>query len=144
MRRLLIDTNVVLDVLLDRQPWVEKSKHVWQAIDDGLINAYITATTLTDIFYIMRKAADKTIAQQALQICLAAFDICPVERTTIEMALTETGDDFEDNTQIACAVQQQLEGIITRDKTGFVNAPIVVMTPEEFIATLPSTQPPQA
>ena len=126
--RILLDTNVVLDVLLKRVPWVNAASTIWQAIDDKQIDGYIAACTLTDIFYIARRLTDKSKAQAAVQVCLDAFHICPVEASTIEMALTLSGTDFEDNVQTAGAMQSNLEVIITRDPSGFEATTIPIMT----------------
>ncbi len=136
MKSLLIDTNVVLDVLLDRKPWVAASKVIWQAIDEGTLIGFITATTLINISFIVQKAAGGAAATQAIKLCLNTFEICLVSRSTLELATSFNGDDYEDNVQIACAVQSQLEGIITRDKTGFRLSSIAVFTPNELIEAL--------
>jgi predicted nucleic acid-binding protein len=61
--RVLLDTNVVLDVLLKREPWVAEAQILWQANDDGSVAGYVVATTLTNIFYIARMV-QKTIPLQ--------------------------------------------------------------------------------
>ena len=76
--RVLLDTNIILDVLLNRRPWILNSKNIWQANNERRITAYITGTTLTDIFYIARRIADYSIAQKAIIMCLEAFEICTV------------------------------------------------------------------
>ena len=53
----LLDTNIVLDVLLEREPWFSDSQEIWQASEDGRLTAHLLASTLTDIFYIARKLA---------------------------------------------------------------------------------------
>jgi predicted nucleic acid-binding protein len=127
--RILLDTNIVLDVLLKRNPWVNTASIIWQAIDDKQIDGYIVACTLTDIFYIARRLTTQT----AVQICLNAFHICPVEQETLEKALTLPGNDFEDNVQIASAIQSNLEAIITRDPSGFSATNVPIMAPDEFV-----------
>src|SRR5215469_3913907 len=114
----LLDTNVVLDVLLARKPWVSDSKAVWDACDDGRIDGYITATTITTIAYITERTAGKVAAKKSIRICLDAFTLCTVDLTVLELAYTLSGDDFEDNLQIACATTANLDAIITRDKSG--------------------------
>ena len=140
MIRVLFDTNIVLDVLLARKPWADESRLVWKAISDGFITGFITATTVTNLFFIMNKISGETKAKQAIQTCLNTFEICLVNRYTIELATTYSGSDFEDNVQIACAVQSQLDGIITRDKNGFLASPIRIFTSQEFIVYLASSQ----
>lgn len=134
--QLLLDTNVILDVLLHRQPWFDDSKKVWQAVDDGEIKGYIIASTLTDIFYVVRKVSNLTVAYVAVQTCLDAFEICSVDRTTLELALSFSGSDFEDNLQMAGAVLNNLQYIVTRDKAGFISSPVPSATPIDILQHL--------
>jgi len=134
--RVLLDTNVVLDVFLNREPWVEASKAVWQAHDEGRVIGYVMACAITDIFYIARRLADLEIARAAVRVCLDTFEICSVGRVALEEAREKGGKDFEDNLQIACAAIAGLDGIVTRDKTGFKDTAMPVWTPEELLAQL--------
>lgn len=134
--RVLLDTNVVLDVLLNREPWVTEASSLWQANDKGQIVGYVTATTITDIFYVARRLTDLKTAHMAVKICLAAFEVCAVDRKTLELALTLPGTDFEDNLQIACANSIGLDAIITRDSAGFTGATVSILTPIEALAQL--------
>jgi len=90
--RVLFDTNIILDVLLDRKPWVEEASALWQARDEGRIIGYVVASVLTDIFYIARHLTDRETARTAVRICL---EICPVDREALEWAESLAGDDFE-------------------------------------------------
>lgn len=130
--RVLLDTNVVLDVLLNREPWVKGSAAVWRASDEGRI----TATTLTDIFYVSRRVAGLDTARQVVRTCLDGFEVCPVDRDALQQAEAMAGPDFEDNLQIACAVIANLDAIITRNKDDFEGAPIPALSPSELLAQL--------
>lgn len=134
--RVLLDTNVLLDVLLNRDPWVVESSAVWQASDEGKIAGYIMACAVADIFYIARRLVAPETARMAVRICLDAFEVCPVDRQTLERAETLSGSDFEDNLQIACADIAGLEVIVTRDKSGFQSASIPILTPAELLTQL--------
>lgn len=96
--------------------------------------AYLTASTFTDIFYIARKVAGSAGARQAVRTCLAAFEIR--DRHMLQRAETLTGNDFEDNLQIACATLQTLDAIITRDQAGFQNLTIAVFDPADLLTQL--------
>ena len=130
---LLFDTNVILDVLLNRSPWVTDAQKVWQACDDGNVAGYVPASALTDIFYIARRVADLTKAHQAVRVCLDTFVICSVNRQTLEHAYALPGNDFEDNVQIACAVHANLDHILTRDPSGFSSSPVPALTPADWL-----------
>ncbi len=129
--KLLFDTNVVLDVLLNREPWVATAKELWRANDTGRISGFLTATTLTDIHYIARKAKGLASAREAVQLCLAAFEICSVERSDLEQAVALPGNDFEDNLQISVAFQDDLDAIVTRNPADYRDSLVPVLTPEE-------------
>jgi predicted nucleic acid-binding protein len=134
--RVQLDTNVVLDVLLNRETWVKDSAAVWQASDDGRIIGHITATTLTDTFYVSRRLADLDVARKAVRTCLDAFEVCAVDRDALERAEAMSGNDFEDNLQIACAAIADLDVIVTRNKDDFETASTAVLSPSELIAQL--------
>ena len=70
---ILFDINVVLDVLLNRKPWVTEAAAVWRAKDEGQIVGYILASAMTDIFYIARRLAGLEIARTTVRTCLEAF-----------------------------------------------------------------------
>jgi predicted nucleic acid-binding protein len=134
--KVLIDTNIVLDVLLDRTPFVVDASAVWDTCDDGRLVGFLPASTLTDIFYVARRTTDLSRAQVAVGLCLAAFEIAPVDRQTLEDATALPGADLEDNLQIACAIRIGVAAIVTRNGADFVHAPMPVLTPAELIAQL--------
>lgn len=134
--RVLLDTNVVLDVLLKREPWVNDSAAAWRASDEGRIIGHITATTLTDIFYVSRRLAGIEVARKAVRTCLDAFEVCAVDREALERAEAMSGHDFEDDLQIACAVIANLDAIITRNKDDFEESPTRTLSPSELLAQL--------
>lgn len=133
----LVDTNIVLDVLLKREPWVADSTRVWQACESQRMTGYLVASTLTDIFYIARKIIGREAAFEAIEVCLATFAVCPVDRAVLEQALRLPGQDFEDNVQIAAAVHSGLDVIVTRNPDDFASASIMVLTPSALLAHLP-------
>ncbi len=134
--RVLPDTNVVLDVLLKRDPWAAHASAIWKAIDEGRLAGCVTASTITDIFYVARRLTDLETAQEAVRICLDAFEICAVDRQVLEHANSLRGSDFEDNLQIACAEASDLDAIVSRDVEGFAAAPMAVYTPAALLERL--------
>lgn len=130
--RVLIDTGVVLDFLLERQPFVESAAKLFQQIDNGQIEGFITATTITNIYYILRKAAGSTIAIDAVSQILTDLNICMVDRQILKQAVDLNFQDFEDAVQYSCAFASQVDAIVTRDTSGFVAAEIPVISPDEL------------
>src|ERR1700678_2671782 len=103
--RVLLDINVVVDVFLARDPWLADSAAVVQAGLDGKVTAFLSAASLPTIFYVVRGNANLAKAHAVVKECLATFSIVRVDRTHLEVATTLPGSDFEDNLQIACAVE---------------------------------------
>ena len=123
--RVLIDTNIILDFLLQREPFFQNAELLFQAIDQGQVIGYVTATTLTDIFYISRRHTRSVEqARQAVSETLTAMVICPVDRAVLELAFDSGLADFEDAVQIFSAVVEGLDAIVTRDVQGFLNSPV--------------------
>jgi predicted nucleic acid-binding protein len=135
--RVLVDTNIVLDFLLQREPFFQDADLLFQVIDTGQVVGYVTATTLTDIFYIARKhtrSIEK--ARQAISEMLTVMVICPVNRAVLEAAFRSGSADFEDAVQIFCAVEQGLDAILTRDAQGFLDSSIPVLSIQELLQRL--------
>lgn len=133
--KVLLDTNILLDSILERKPFDSAADRVWQANERRQISAYVTTSSLRDLVYLVRKERPIEVAFQAVRICLDTFRVCRVGRLEIERALRFPGSDFEDNLQLACALAVPLDAIITRDKK-FKGAPIPVLTPAQLLSQL--------
>ena len=134
--KVLIDTNVVLDFLLERKPFVEAAADLFEKIDNGQVKAFIAATTITNIYYILRKSSSSTIAIDAIQQILRDLNICPVDLMILQQAVEMNFSDFEDAVQYACALTWQVDAIVTRDVSGFTTSQIRVVSPDELIELL--------
>lgn len=132
----LFDTNVALDWVLEREPWFTDASGLWQLLRAGRITGYISASAVTDIYYVVRRLSGVQAAHSAVHECLTAFTIVPVDRVALEAAASLPGSDFEDNLQIVCATNARLDAIVTRDQTGFRAASIPVVSPAEAQARL--------
>jgi len=132
--RVLIDTNIVLDFLLQREPFFQDAELLFQAVDVGEVVGYVTATTLTDMFYISRKHTRSIEqARQAVSATLTVMMICPVDRAVLESAFNSGLPDFEDAVQIFSAAAQGLGAIATRDAQGFLSSPIPILSIQELL-----------
>jgi len=133
--RVLLDTNVVLDWLLDRHPWADEALPLWQASDQGRLIAYLPASVLTDIFYIARRQVGAEAALAAVDRSLA-LEVLPVEKSTLLRARELPGGDFEDNVGMACAEAAHLDVIVTRNPADFRQSPVTAVDPVAFVAQL--------
>lgn len=134
--KVLIDTNIVLDLLLEREPFVEEAIALFELVEAGQVRGYIAATTITNIFYIVRKAQGREAALQAVSRVMTGLEICAVDRATIAQALASNLKDFEDGIQFACAVLNQLDAITTRDTSDFSGVSLPVWSIAELQAQL--------
>jgi predicted nucleic acid-binding protein len=133
--RVLLDTNIVLDWLLDRKPWSDEAAPFWLACVAGSYTPYIPASVTTDIYYIIRRLVNSDAALEAVRQVLTALWILPVDEETIVYALNLPVGDFEDNVAIACAQRWHLDLIITRDVRDFRHSPIPITKPEMIQGT---------
>jgi predicted nucleic acid-binding protein len=134
--KILIDTNVVLDLLLEREPFVETAIALFDQIEQGNLEGAIAATTITNIFYIIRKAEGREVALEAINRLLIGLKFCAVDRQTIETALRLGLKDFEDSVQLACATLNQLDAIVTRDRKDFIGSNLPIYSPTELLNQL--------
>jgi predicted nucleic acid-binding protein len=133
--RVFIDTNVVLDFLQEREPFASDAAQLFERIDRGEIAGFIAATTVTNIYYIVRKVSGATVAPDAIAQILTDLSICPVDQEILSRALAYNFRDFEDAVQYACAVAYNLDMIVTCDASGFVNSSVLVISPRELADT---------
>ena len=132
--KVLIDTNIALDVLLKRTPHYEKSAGILVLSEKREIDAYISASAMTDIYYITRKALkDKRATIDLLRKLVNVVNMAAVTSDNINRALELEWDDFEDSLQYMVGENLPVEYIITRNPRDFEHGSIKAITPEEFL-----------
>ena len=130
MKRILLDTNVVLDVLLDRQPYAEASAAAWAAVETGISEGMLAAHAVTTIHYLIRKEMGNFKAKRIVSAILRVFRIAAVDSVVIQEAMQLPLTDFEDAVTAAAARLAGCEFIVTRDPKGFRGSPVRSLTPE--------------
>ncbi len=133
MKQALVDTNVVLDVLLDRKPHVEGSAAVWAAVETGLAKGLLAAHAITTIHYLVQKELGTARAKRTISSILRVFDVAASDGAILQEALRLSLPDFEDSVTAAAAQFAGCEFIVTRDPKGFRGSPIRPLTPEAFL-----------
>ena len=131
----LIDTNVIVDVLLRREPLFEDSELVLLASDYNYINGYVSASAITDIFYVISKFfGDKSKARDLIKNSLiGTISIATVDSDTITEALDASWDDFEDCVQYVTGERISADYIVTRNTKDFTRGTIKAITPKELL-----------
>ncbi len=134
--RVCLDTNVVLDALLDRAPFSHSAAMLMEAIAQRRIQGVLGATTLTTIDYILTRHRNQSIARQGLSWLLSLFDVAAVDRVVLDAALRTAWPDFEDAVLHEAARLSQATALVTRNVADFKAAELPVYTPEEYLAIL--------
>jgi predicted nucleic acid-binding protein len=116
----LIDTNVILDDLLNREPRCETARGIMELVNGKRVQGYITANSVADIFYITEKKTNLTYARNAVKKIIFALRIISVEGQDCEKALELPMNDFEDALVVVCAEKADLHYIVTNDN-GFLS-----------------------
>ena len=130
--KVLIDTNIVLDVLLNRKPFVEDAVKTFRQAEKGQIDAYITASSVTDLVYILRKAYSLNEIKTHLKEMFQFIRIVGINSSMIAAALDNNTPDFEDAVVMECARQNGMEIIITRNKPDFKKSDVPCISLEEW------------
>ena len=134
--RVLVDTNVVLDVLLERRPFSEAAAQVFALVEESRIEGFLCATTLTTVEYLLGQALAPAKAREALQRLLNLFEIAPVNRPVLEQALRSGIADFEDAVLEQAGRLVAVDAITTRNVRDFGKSTITVFDPLELISTV--------
>lgn len=136
--RILFDTNVILDVLLDREPFSSTAARLFSKVETGEITGYVCATTITTLHYISSKVIGADSAIEEINKLLMLFEVAPANRAVLDAALTSGFKDFEDAVLHESGVYKETQGIVTRDFDGFKKSKINVYSPEELFIMLES------
>ena len=131
--RLFLDANVLLDVLLSRQPFVDDSECVLNLCAKKVFDGYCSGLTICNLMYILRKHCTIDIARRCMIDFSTYVNVVDVKSTSILKSLHSPNPDFEDAVQAGCAVECGADVIVTRDKTGFEDAGIPAYTPTELL-----------
>jgi predicted nucleic acid-binding protein len=134
--KVLFDTNVILDVLLNREPHAVASAQLLSRAEAGDVSCYLCATTITTLHYLSAKAIGSAQASVQLRNLLALCEIVPVHRPVLEKALDAGFPDFEDAVLHEAARQVAVDAIVTRNPRHFKKSILPVYTPEELIQVL--------
>ena len=131
----LIDTNVILDDLLNREPRRADAGKIMGLVTGKKIFGYIAANTLTDIYYLIEKHHNKTFARKAVKMMLNTLQVIAVDGADCRSAIDSLMDDFEDALVMVCADKAALDYILTNDR-GFLgdsNLLVPAISPADFL-----------
>jgi len=139
MKKILIDTDVILDLFYDRKPFVEDAAKLFSLCEKGELKAYVSPVIISNLYYLLRrKAKHEKVIDKILEL-LKIIDVLPMDKQVVEKALHSKFNDFEDALQNFAAVQHgEIEAIITRNVKDYRKSEIGVFTPATFLKILKS------
>lgn len=146
MLRIVLDTNILLDVAQRREPWFDASKRLIEAgKDHRQMSAAVASLSLKDVYFIISKRANEGEARAFLSFIMQSCEVLNVGAKTCAMALSGPEPDFEDGLIAAAAVEAGADAIISRDEAAFNNLPIPKINPKLFadFFLMPSPYPEQ-
>jgi predicted nucleic acid-binding protein len=138
--RVLFDTNVVLDVLLEREPHTLAAAKLFALVDNGRIEGSICTTTATTIYYIAAKSFGAKRARAEIHALLGLFEVASVDRSVLDSALDIDFSDYEDAVVHEAARMSGADAIVTRDRDDFAGAAIPALDPCELLAVIASSE----
>lgn len=133
---LLIDANILLDVLMNRQDFVKDSSMIWKLCETNQAKGYISVLTIANLMYIMRKQLDPETIEKLLVQLKFIFDFTDFGVSDLQRAAEMKWTNFEDAIQSATAERLHADFIITRNVKDFRSSKIMALTPTEFLARI--------
>ena len=129
-----VDTNVLLDVLLDREEFIEDSARVWALCEREALEGYVSAISYNNCHYLIGRLENKSTAGRAIRLILDTFRTVPLDERIIHKALDASFADFEDAIQYYSAIHAGADYLITRNPKDFPKrTDLPIMMPDEFV-----------
>ena len=132
----LVDTNVVLDLILDRSPWADDASRLLDAIGNARLRGFIAGHAVTTVHYIVERERDHTRAATAVSDLLELLDVVSLESADFQRALSLGLRDYEDAVQVAACLKVGASFLVTRNTKDFKGAPVETRSPGEVLALL--------
>lgn len=134
--KLLIDINVVLDVVLEREPWARDAALLLATVDMRRAEGYVAGHTVTTVHYLVARARGRQAAASAVSDLLRIVEVVPLGGADFQQALAMGLDDFEDAVQVAAGLRAGADYVVTRNEKDFRGTPLAARSPGEVLALL--------
>jgi predicted nucleic acid-binding protein len=130
---ILFDINVILDSLLDRKPSGNDATLLINAVEESVINGFLSADSITTLYYLIQKVKNKQQAKNTIKLLLEIFEISPVNRAVIQEAINLDFNDFEDAVVYQSAFSNNCDGIVTSNTKDYKKSKINIYNPKELL-----------
>jgi len=136
IRHVFFDTNILLDVLTERQPFFEDAALLWTMAEKRQIEGIVSAMSLPTAYYLLRRVVGHRKAITGIKAVRSIFEIVTLDHHMIDQAIDADYSDLEDGIQACAALRAGADCIVTRDPKGFRKSDVPVLAPETLIASL--------
>ena len=133
MMKILIDTNIIIDYLSDRTPFADHAEQLIELCEQGEVEGFLSASAVTDIYYILRKTANHEKIIDSLKILFSVLNIAEVGKSDLLRAMEMDMGDFEDALIAQCAKKIKADYIVTRNIKDFAKSKVKPILPEDFL-----------
>jgi predicted nucleic acid-binding protein len=130
---ILFDINVILDALFDREPYGKDSAWLINAVEESTINGFLSADSVTTLYYLIQKVKNKKYARKHIKLLLELFEIAPVNRSILQEAIDIDFNDYEDAVVYQSAFFSNCDGIVTSNVKDYKNSKISIYNPNELL-----------
>lgn len=132
-KRIFLDTNVILDYLLEREPFYYDALKLWAACEEGTVEGYVSALTVNNVHYIAHRLKSETTAMIAVRGILSVFNVVPLDKELMKLAADFHDRDYEDDIQLQSAIRSGCTHLFTRDPTHFHTKALAIIPPSSFL-----------
>jgi predicted nucleic acid-binding protein len=137
MKRVLFDTDVLLDFLFDRKPFSDQTLTLLLACQEKKIIGYLTPVIFSNMYYILRQQASDAYVKEKLGILLSILRVLPMNEQTVHLAINSSFKDIEDAMQYFCALKNaNIDAILTRNTKDYKKSVIPVFLPSEWLSVM--------
>jgi predicted nucleic acid-binding protein len=134
--KILIDTNILVDYLVDREPFAEDARRIIEKCSTKEVQGYLAAHSISNLFYILRKAFPVKKRKELLLSLCTILEVSKIDKPKVIAAILNDGfDDLEDCLQMECAKEARVDYIVTRNIDDFRNSSVKVVLPKDFLET---------
>lgn len=135
MKKVFVDTNVVLDLLAAREPHFKSAALLFSLVEKGSIEGHLSSLSFSHLAYVLQKTDQRHEAIHLLRTLKPLVRVLPVTSRVIDLALASRFKDFEDAVQYYTALEGRVQVLVTRNVRDYSSAEITVCTPDEFLKT---------
>lgn len=131
--RVFFDTNILIDVICQREPFLADSAKAWSLAESGEMRGILGALSYTTVYYVVSRTSGRHRAKAGIQMLNAVFTTATCDADVLRKAIASQMPDFEDAVQFFSAIAAQADVMLTRNVVDFPRSPLKVLTPTDYL-----------